>query len=290
MRRFSPVSAVLASCLLHSVPAARAQTAPATARQPQGGVLRAARTADQGVTAPATGVELLQRMRDAYRGRWFRTLTFTQTTTRRRADGSDTVSTWYESIRHDDARGTELRIDIGDPSAGNGVLYSPDSLWVLRGGHLAIVRPGGNALLPLIEGVYLQPVARTAAELRPTGIDLGRAVLTGTWNGRPAWIAGAGSPSDTTSPQIWVDVERKVVVRAILVPAPSAPLMDVRLDSLVPLSGGWLATQCTFYVAGKLAQREEYHDWAANVDLAPGLFEVTTWTTAPHWAGKLRGP
>ncbi len=266
MQPLPRLAAVLVSCLLAAASTVRAQV------------------------APATGLDLLQQMRDAYRGRWFTTLTFTQTTTRHRADGSDTVSTWYESLRYSDATGTRLRIDVGDPSAGNGVLYSADSLWVVRGGHLALARSGGNALLPLIEGVYFEPVARTAAELQPTGIDLTRAVLAGQWNARPVWIAGAASPADTTSPQIWVDVERRVVVRAILVPAPGAPLMDVRLEDLVQLAGGWLATRCEFYVAGARAQLEEYHGWAAKVDLAPGLFDVATWTTAPHWAATPRGP
>jgi hypothetical protein len=252
----------VATCVLGTVPAARAQV------------------------APASGLDLLQAMHDTYGGRWYSTLRFTQTTTRRGADGAETVTTWYESLRQRGPAGTQLRIDIGDPSAGNGVLYTADSLWVVRAGHLAVARPGGNALLPLIEGVYLQPVARTAAQLAPTGVDLRRAVLTGRWNARPVWIAGAASLADTTSPQFWVDVERRAVVRAILVPAPSAPLMDIRLDSLVPLAGGWLATRCEFYVAGALSQREEYHDWAADVDLAPGLFDLATWTTAPHWAPR----
>jgi len=239
--------------------------------------------------APATGLDLLQRMRDSYHGQWYGTLTFTQTTTRHRADGSDTVSTWYESVRQNDTTGTELRIDIGDPADGNGVLYTADSLWVLRGGRLVATRPGGNALLPLIEGVYLQPVARTAAALASTAVDLRRPVVGGRWNGRPVWIAGATAAGDTTSPQFWVDVERRVVVRAIFVPVPSAPLMDIQLDSLVPVGGGWLATRCEFYVAGRLVQREEYHDWAANVALAPELFDVTRWTTARHWAHQPRG-
>jgi hypothetical protein len=236
--------------------------------------------------APASGLELLRAMHDAYQGKWYRTLTFTQKTTTRRPSGVDTVVTWYESVRYSDAKGTELRIDIGEPAAGNGVLYSADSLRVVRGGKLAVARAGGNALLPLIEGVYMQPVARTAAELAATKVDLGRAVVVGRWNDRPVWIAGATSAADTVSPQFWVDVERKVVVRAILVPAPSLPMMDIRLDDLVPLAGGWLATKCDFYVAGVRSQREEYGDWKANVDLSPALFDAATWTTAPHWAAK----
>ncbi len=151
---------------------------------------------------------------------------------------------------------------------------------------IAFLRAGGNALLPLIEGVYLQPVARTAEELAPTKVDLARPVVEGRWDGRPVWIAGATSAADTTSPQIWVDVERKVVVRALLVPVLSVPFMDIRLEGLVPLAGGWLATKCEFYIAGVRSQSEEYQDWKANIELAPALFEVKSWTTAPHWATK----
>ncbi|HYL20254.1 MAG TPA: hypothetical protein VEU74_00735 [Gemmatimonadales bacterium] len=236
--------------------------------------------------APATGLDLLRAMHDAYHGKWYTSLTFTQKTTTRRPDGRDTVTTWYESVQYSDAKGTQLRIDIGDPAAGNGVLYSADSLLVMRAGKLVAARAGGNALLPLIEGVYLQPVTRTAAELAATKVDFGRAVVDGQWDDRPVWIAGATSATDTVSPQIWVDVERKVVVRAVLVPVPSAPLMDIRLEGLVPLAGGWLATRCEFYVAGVRAQAEEYEDWKANVALPPALFDVASWTTAPHWATK----
>jgi hypothetical protein len=240
--------------------------------------------------APTTGLDALQQMHDAYAGRWYTSLTFTQKTSTRGADGTEKVTTWYESVRYSETGGTQLRIDVGDPSEGNGVLYSPDSLWVMRAGKLATARKGGNALVPLIEGVYVQPVARTTAELAPTGVDLSRTVVSVRWNDRPVWIVGATSAADTTSPQFWVDTERKIVVRAILVPAPGAPKMDIRLEGVVPLANGWLATKCTFYVGGVVSQIEEYGDWKANVALPAALFDVAGWTTAPHWAAKGRAP
>jgi hypothetical protein len=234
--------------------------------------------------APATGLDLLQAMRDAYGGKWYATLTFTQKTTARAADGSDKISTWYESVRYTAAAGSQLRIDIGDPSVGNGVLYTADSLWVVKSGHLSSTRAGGNALLPLIEGVYMQAAARTAAELASTAVDLTRKVVSGRWRDRAVWIAGASSATDTTSPQFWVDAERKIVVRAIFAPVPGRPLMDMHFDGVVPVGGGWLATTCTFSAAGVLLQTEEYSDWKANVPLSAALFDVAQWTTAPHWA------
>ena len=87
-----------------------------------------------GVTrvAPATGVELLQRMHDAYDGKWYKTLTFVQKTTLTRPNGVVDTSTWYEALKSPD----RLRIDFGDPAKGNGALYTADSLYVVRGGKI----------------------------------------------------------------------------------------------------------------------------------------------------------
>jgi hypothetical protein len=242
---------------------------------------------------PANGHELLQRMHDAYAGTWYRSLTFVQTTTRKTPTG-DTVETWYESLRWTPARGGELRIDVGPPSAGNGVLYTPDSVRVMRGGKLVAAREGGNEFIPLIEGVYMQPVDRTERELASTGIDFGRPVLRGTEGGRAVWIAGASAAEDTTSPQIRVDVEHNVVVRTIVPFGPkqpgdaAPPMLDARLEKLVPLAGGWLATKCTFARNGAWIQTEEYNDWKANVELADGLFDAATYASTPHWAATPR--
>ena len=235
---------------------------------------------------PATGRDVLQAMHDGYAGKWYSTLTFIQKTTRKTADGKDTVATWYESVRYTPATGSMLRIDIGEPAAGNGVLYTADSLWVFRGGKLSTTRAGGNALIPLIESVYMQPVDRTLRELTATGVDFSRATVKGRWQDKDVWIVGAKSAADTTSPQIWVDVATKVVVRSMFAPVPGRPMMDARFQRYVALAGGWLATQCVFFVDGKFSQGEDYSEWKANVALDPGMFDPNTFSTAPHWATK----
>jgi hypothetical protein len=73
---------------------------------------------------PANGVDVLTRMHDAYAGKWYHTLTFTQRTTQYRPNGTTNTSTWCESLRHTSANGVQLRIDIGAPSDGNGMLYT----------------------------------------------------------------------------------------------------------------------------------------------------------------------
>lgn len=234
---------------------------------------------------PSNGQDVLQRMHDAYAGKWYTTLTFRQQTTQWRPDGTSAVSTWLESLRYTPEIGTQLRIDIGDLAAGNGVLYTADSTFVVRAAKLTTTRPQGNEFLPLIEGVYVQPVERTMRELHDTGIDFTR-VSSARWDDRPVWIVGASSAADSASPQFWVDVERNVVVRMILAPAPNAPTMDIHLERYEPLAGGWLATKIEMYVAGKPRQFEEYSDWRAGMELPAALFDVQSWTQASHWGKR----
>lgn len=231
-------------------------------------------------STPKTGAEVFQRMHDAYAGKWYRSLTFTQKTTTW-PGGKETAATWYESLRLTGNR-TELRIDVGDPANGNGVLYTADSVWRVRGGKLAGAQEGGNEFLPLIEGVYFNPVEQTIRELSSTKVDMSH-VSEGKYDNRRVWIIGA-TPPDTTTPQIWIDVERNVAVRAILSPAPTTPVLDIHLDGYVPIDRAWLATKIRMNSGGAPRQVEEYRDWKVNVNLPAGLFDVATWTTAPHWA------
>jgi hypothetical protein len=238
----------------------------------------------QAQSVPKTGAEVFQRMHDAYAGKWYRTLTFVQKTTQRRPNGTDSVSTWYESLRQVNGM-TQLRIDVGDPSAGNGVLYTADSSWRVRDGKLTTTSAGGNEFLPLIEGVYFNPVEQTLRELASTKTDMSR-VIEGKYDGRRVWIIGVTSTADTTSPQIWVDAERNVAVRAILSPAANIPVLDIHLDGYVPIGDTWLSSKITMLQGGAPRQSEEYRDWKVNVALPAALFDVATWTSAPHWAKR----
>ncbi|MDB4914507.1 MAG: hypothetical protein JWM95_2151 [Gemmatimonadetes bacterium] len=226
--------------------------------------------------APTTGAQVLERMRLAYEGKWYHTLTFAQKTTMMGRDGAKRIQSWRESLRHDAARGTQLRIDFGNAADGNGVLYTPDSSWRVVAGQAKPGDANGNAFLPLIEGVYVQPVAKTIAELASTHVDMSK-VSQRTSQGKPVWVVGSLSASDSTSPQFWIDAERNVVVRMILQLAPGADPYDVHLDDYVPAGKGMLATKVTMYIKGAPAQIEEYADWKTDVPLSDALFNLSAW-------------
>jgi hypothetical protein len=230
----------------------------------------------QSPPVPANGTAVLERMRAAYDGKWYHTLTFAQKTTIYGKDGAKRIQPWRESLRHTAATGTQLRIDFGDAANGNGVLYTADSSWRFAGGKLAAHNADGNAFLPLIEGVYVQPVAKTVAELASTHVDLSK-VRAGTWMSKPVWVVGTTSASDTTSPQFWVDVERQVVVRFIVSFAPGSDPYDVQLDDYVKAGGGMLATKVSMFVKGMPAQIEDYADWRVDVPVPDSVFDLTAW-------------
>ena len=240
----------------------------------------APRASGSAASNPGDGHALLAQMRDRYAGKWFRTLTFVQKTTTKRPDGTEQVATWYEA-----QRGSRLRIDMGDPALGNGALYTADSLYVMRAGKVARARAEGNPFLPLIVGVYLQPLAETEAQLAAYKVDLGR-VHSQDWEGRATYVVGASAPSDSTSPQFWVDRERLIVVRFLLplFPTPDNHLQDARLENNVPVGGGWLATRVRMLDKGVPLQSEEYSDWKVDVALPESFFQPEHWSEGPHWA------
>ncbi|OLC06967.1 MAG: hypothetical protein AUH41_11415 [Gemmatimonadetes bacterium 13_1_40CM_66_11] len=222
---------------------------------------------------------MLERMRAAYVGKWFKTVTFVQQTTQTRNGVTDT-STWYEALKSPD----RLRIDFGDPKDGNGVLYTADSLYVVRGAKVTRSVATGNPFLPFVAGVYDQPIETTLRQISAYKFDLSKLYAT-TWEGRPTYVAGSQSASDATSPQFWIDRERLIVVRMIvpLNPATPADVADIRLEDYKPVAGGWLAVRVEIMHGGQVIQKEQYSDWRGNVALPGEFFVAEKWSDVPHW-------
>ncbi len=231
-------------------------------------------------TMPGNGVELLTRMHDAYAGKWYKTLTFVQKTTVTHPNGVVDTSTWYEALRSPD----RLRIDFGDPSKGNGALYTADSLYVIRGGKIARTVASGNPFLPFVAGVYDQPVETTLRQLATWKFDLSK-IRADNWQGASVYVVGASSPDDLDSPQFWVEREHLQPVRFLvkLSPAPDAKPNDIRLEKYVPVAGGWLATHVAIMEGAVVRQAEDYSAWQGNPTLPAEFFLAEKWSDTPHW-------
>ena len=224
--------------------------------------------------APRSGEELLRQMHDRYAGKWYRTLSFVQTS--RFADGK--TETWYEAAEIPG----KLRIDIAPLDSMNAVIFRSDSIYAFRGGELKAARAKVHPLMVLGFDVYATPAETSIRKLRDRKIDLSK-IRQAEWQGRKAWVVGAAE-GDSTSAQFWIDQERLVFVRLIeMGDGPSGPAREeTQFNKYEKLAGGWIAPECVFYVNGKLFLTETYDQIRADPPLAASTFAVDAYH-APAW-------
>ncbi len=222
------------------------------------------------------GQALLRAMQERYAGKWYRTLTFVQTTT---LPAKQRVETWYEAA----SIPGKLRIDIAPLDSGSAIVFRQDSVYRVRGGKAGKGQAFVHPLMVLGFDVYRDSVSRTIARLTALGFDLGK-IREDQWQGRPVYVVGAAA-GDTTSKQFWVDRERLVFVR-MLEPSGSGPgsVAETQFNRYQPLGQGWISVEVLFTVGGELIQKEEYADARADVALPESLWDPAQFTP-PAWVG-----
>ena len=217
------------------------------------------------IAPPRTGEELIRQMHDRYAGKWYRTLTFVQTTTF--ADGRR--ETWYEAA----SMPGKLRIDIAPVPEKNTILFSGDSVYQWQ---RATRRGGGPFVHPLMVlgfDVYTQPVERSVAQLRQIGYDLSK-IRADVWQGRSVWVVGADS-GDLRSRQFWIDQERLVFVRSLETARQDTSVVsEIQFNAYRPLGRGWIAPEVKFFRNGTLTMTEEYADIRIDVALPADLWDA----------------
>jgi hypothetical protein len=222
--------------------------------------------------------QLIAAMHDRYEGKWYRTLTFIQKSTYLRTDGSTLrEETWYEA----GAMPGRLRIDLGEPSRGMGVLYRGDSVYQIQSGRVTDRRVGRNLLMILGFDVYAQSTARTLEQLRAERINVD-VLRRDTLYGRSVYVVGAG-PTDSTTNQFWVDADRLLFVRLIQSDAQGRRTQDIRFEKYVQHGGGWVAEDVRVLSGGRMIFHEEYSNVRVNVALDDDLFIPERWSAARHW-------
>jgi len=229
-------------------------------------------------TAITSADQLITVMHDRYADKWYRTVAFSQKATYFRADGTPLrVETWYEAA----SLPGHLRIDLGDPTRGNGVVYRDDSVYTLQEGRVVDRRLGRNLLLILGFDVYAQPVARTLEQLRGERIDL-TLLHTDTLNGRRMYVVGAG-PTDSTSNQFWIDTEHMLFARLVQTDTVRRNTRDIRFEKYLQHGDGWVAEEVRFLTGGKMVFHEQYSNVRVNVPLDENFFVPEKWSAAMHW-------
>ena len=229
------------------------------------------------VPPPATGAEVVQRMRAAYDGQWFQTMQFTQENTRYLANGRTERSQWKEYMLVPG----RLRIEFLPATGGNGAIYADGNVYSFEGGKLSRTTSQLNILLVLTADVYAQPAATSTRQLVTLGVDVTK-LRREMYNGRPVWVVGATGPTDLGSPQFWVEDESWVAVRVIDRPPLTTaqgprPATEYRLADYRSVNGVPVVHEITFLRDGKPFFREEYTEVELNTPLDARLFSASQW-------------
>ena len=227
-----------------------------------------------------TAERLIDAMRDRYAGKWYNTLTFVQASTFYNADGSvRRTETWPESLMMPG----RLRIDIGNPSVGNAVIYANDTIYQFQPRRLNPRQPGNNPLQVLGFDVYHLPPARTLEILSSIGYDLST-MHRATHEGRDYYVVGAPN-GDMKRKQFWVDADQLLLWRVLEPWAANdtVNMREIRFQDYKQHGGGWVAEEVDFLRNGTRYFFEKYRDVRTDVEVDPALFDPRQFTTAKHW-------
>jgi hypothetical protein len=223
---------------------------------------------------------LVQAMRDRYSGKWYSTLTFVQASTFYRPDGTVLRSeTWPESAMMPG----RLRIDIGNPSVGNAVIYANDTVYQFQQKRLIRREPGNNPLQVLGFDVYHLPPSRTLEILSSLGYDVS-SMYKANVEGRDYYVVGARQ-GEVKRKQFWVDADRLLLWRVMepWLPTDTTNVREIRFQDYKQHGGGWVGEEVDFLRNGTRYFFEKYHDVRTDVEIDPALFDPRQFTTAKHW-------
>ena len=223
------------------------------------------------------GETLLRAMHGRYQNNWYETLTFTQKSTTHNDDGTDKSEIWHEAM----LLPGNLRIDIGPPADGNGMLVANGALTSFQNGKASDPHPFVHMLLVLGFDVFRQPTQATVDQIKGQGFDLTK-LREDSWDGESVYVVGADK-GDLKSKQFWVEKKRLLFVRMI---APdrrdAAKTADSRFADYRQLPVGWVAARVEFFVAGKNVFTEEYSEIQTNPKLDPAIFDRRQFNSQ-HW-------
>lgn len=208
------------------------------------------------------GADVLEAMHQRYRFGPCKIYAFSQKNTHYKNDTVTGHSEWHEVIAFPD----KFRIDFGDKSKGNFVVFKNDSVFNYKAGQLAKVRADSNSLLLLLGGMYYRELPDVKARVASQGYNLGL-LSSNSWNGEEVYVIGAAT-NDLSVNQIWVSKKTLRVLR-ILEGTSGKNQMDMRFEAHQDWCKGYVETKVSFRRNGKLEQVEEYYN-IREVESFPG--------------------
>jgi hypothetical protein len=219
-------------------------------------------------TSQATdGEELIKAMYEKYKGKWYDKLKIVQKVTFYRTGEEQGSQIWTEFL---DMPG-KVRSNIGPSEEGNAEIYLDGEFHRFQNGKLVSSQKAPHPVLCLGFEVYLQEPEKSIAMLNEVPFDLKKIHET-TWQERPVYVVGADK-DDFEPNQFWIDKEHLYFVRTIF-KSPRGTLLDIEMNKIVRLGGGWIATQLIFKRSGEIILKEDYQENPILDKIDPAVFDI----------------
>ncbi len=199
------------------------------------------------------GQELLTAMHKRYYQAPCKIYAFSQRNTHYKADTVSSHSEWHEVIEFPD----KFRIDFGNPSEGNYVVFRNDSVFNFKAGKQVKMRADSNTLLLLLGGMFYRPLDDVIARVKAQGYDLD-VLSEQIWNEETVFVLGA-LQDELAKNQIWISKKTLRVLR-ILESKNEKDRMDMRFEGHQDWCKGYVENKVSFRRNGKLEQVEEYYN------------------------------
>ena len=200
-----------------------------------------------------SGTDIIKQAHKKYYRGPCRIFTFSQKNTHYKNDTVSGHSEWYEAIEFPD----KFRIDFGDRSKGNYVVFKHDSVFNYKKGELVKTRADSSTLLLLLGGMFYRELDDVLKRIRHAKYDV-RVLSLQKWKGLDTYVIGA-KEGDLRSNQVWIDKKTLRVMR-IVERINEEETMDMRFEAHHDWCKGYGETKVSFRRNGKLEQEEEYYD------------------------------
>lgn len=212
-----------------------------------------------------TGKDVIRFMHQKYKEAPCKAYTFSQKNTHYRNDSIIGNSEWHEYIEFPD----KFRIDFGEKTEGNFVVFKNDSSYRYKNNTLKKVNYNTNTLLLLLGGMYYRDLQDVITRLQNENYNT-QLVSTQKWKKQQVYVVGA-IKGDTTSNQIWISKKNWRIVR-IIEKMDAESYMDMTFDAYQKNCNGYVETKVTFKRNGKIEQMEEYYNIKPIDIFAPEVF------------------
>jgi hypothetical protein len=154
---------------------------------------------------------------------------------------------------------------------GNAEIFLHGEFHRFQNGKLVSSQKAPHLVLWLGFDVYLQEPGKSVSMLKGVPYDMSKIHET-VWQERPVYVVGADK-DDFKPNQFWIDKEHLYFVRTITT-SPRGALIDIEMNKIVRLGGGWIATQLIFKWNGQIILREDYQENPILDKIDPAVFDI----------------